>query len=62
MCPSEHLSPLELLEGIKLKRASVAEMRYAGAAANSNPRRGQNRSYVCIQQDLNKTTERELER
>jgi ATP-dependent exoDNAse (exonuclease V) alpha subunit len=62
MRPSERLSPLELLEGIKSERASVAEMQYARAAAKSNQPHRQNRSYVCTQQDLNKATEREPER
>jgi hypothetical protein len=61
MCPSERLSPLELLEGIKLERASVAEMQYAGAAAKSNSPR-QNRSYMRTQHDWNKANEREPER
>ena len=57
--PSERLSPLELLEGIKSEWVSVAEMQYARAAAKSNPPHWQNRSYVCTQQDWNKATERE---
>ena len=62
MRSSERLSPLELLEGIKSERTSVAEMRYTGAGAKSNPPHRQNRSYVRTQQDWNKATERELER
>jgi conjugative relaxase-like TrwC/TraI family protein len=62
MRPSERLSPLEQLEGIKSERASVAEMQYARAAAKSNQPHRQNRSYVCTQQDWNKATEREPER
>jgi hypothetical protein len=54
--PSERLSPLELLEGIKAERASVAEMQYARAAARSNPPQRQNRSYVCTRQDWDKAT------
>jgi hypothetical protein len=61
MRPSERLSPLELLEGIKAERDFVAEMEYAGAAAKSNPPHRQNRSYMCTQQDRNKATGRELE-
>ena len=62
MRPSERLSPLELLEGIKSDWVSVAEMQYARAAAKSNQPHRQNRSYVCTQQDWNKATEREPER
>jgi hypothetical protein len=62
MRPSERLSPLELLEGIKAERASVTEMQYARAAAKSNPPHWQNRSYLSTQQDWNKATEREPER
>src|SRR5271166_5314039 len=62
MRPSERLSPLELLEGIKAERASVAEMQYARAVAKSNQPHRQNRSFVCTQQDWNKATEREPER
>jgi hypothetical protein len=62
MRPSERLSPLELLEGIKSERASVAEMQYARAAAKSNQPQWQNRSVVCTHQNWNKTTEREPER
>jgi hypothetical protein len=62
MRPSERLSPLELLEGIKSERASVAEMQYARAAAKSNQPHRQNRSYARTQQDWNKATDREPER
>ena len=62
MKPSERLSPLELLEGPKSERASVAEIQYAGAAAKSNKPKRQNRSYVCTRQDWNKANEREPER
>jgi hypothetical protein len=44
MRPSERLSPLELLEGTKSERASVAEIQFAGAAAKSNKPKRQNRS------------------
>jgi hypothetical protein len=62
MRPSERLSPLELLEGTKSERASVAEMQYASAAAKSNNPHRQNRSFGCTQQDWNKATAREPER
>ncbi len=62
MRPSERLSPLELLEGIKSERASVAEMQYARAAAKSNQPHRQNRSCLSTEQDWNKATEREPER
>jgi hypothetical protein len=52
------LSLLELLEGIKSERASVAEMQCARAAARSNQPHRQSRSYVCTQQDSNKARER----
>jgi hypothetical protein len=45
--PSERLSPLELLEGIKSEWVSVAEMQYARAAAKSNQPHRQNSPYVC---------------
>jgi hypothetical protein len=62
MRPSERLSPLELLEGIKSERALVAEMQYARAAAKSNRPHRQNKFLVCTPQDRNKATEREPER
>jgi hypothetical protein len=62
MRPSERLSPLELLEGIKSERAFVAEMQYARAAAKSNRPHRQNKFLVCTPQDRNKATEREPER
>jgi hypothetical protein len=62
MRPSERLSPLELLEGIKSERPFVAEIQYARAAAKSNKPYPENRSFVYTQQDRNKVTEREPER
>ena len=62
MRPSERLSPLELLEGIKSERSPVAEIQYARSGAKSNPPHRQNTPYVCTQQDWNKATEREPER
>ena len=62
MRPSERLSPLELLEGIKSERASVAEMQYAGATVKSNPPHLQNGSYVYAKADWNEAVEREPER
>jgi hypothetical protein len=62
MRPSERLSPLELLEGIKSEWVSVAEMQYARPAAKSNQPDRQNRSYVCTPQDWKKAPEREPER
>jgi hypothetical protein len=59
MRPSERLSPLELLEGIKLERASVVEMQYAGAAAKFNPPHRQTGSYVYAKPGWNKAAERE---
>ena len=49
MRPSERLSPLELLEGIKSERTSVAEVQYARSVAESNQPHRQNRSCVCNQ-------------
>jgi hypothetical protein len=49
MNTTERLSPLELLEGIKSERASVAEMQYARAAAKSNQPHQQKKSYACTQ-------------
>ena len=62
MRPSERLSLLELIEGIKAERASVTEMQYARGAAKSNRPHWQNRSYLSTQQGRNKATEREPER
>src|SRR5262245_42984568 len=62
MRPSQRLSPLELLEGIKSERTFVAQIQYARAAAKSNKPYRENRSFVYTQQDRNKATEREPER
>jgi hypothetical protein len=62
MRPSERLSPLELLEGIKSERPFVAEIQYARAAAKCNKPYRENRSFPYTQQDRNKATEREPER
>ena len=44
MRPSERLSPLELLEGIKSERPLVAEIQIASAAAKSNKPYRENRN------------------
>ena len=61
MRPSERLSPLELVEGIKSERPFVAGVQYARAAAKSNKPYRENWSFVYTQQDRNKATEREPE-
>jgi hypothetical protein len=62
MRPSERLSPLELLEGIKSERPFVAEIQHARAAAKWKQSHQQNRHYMCTEQVSCKSTGIERER